>query len=299
MNYRPFLFLLFLLRASPLFAFGTDTLKIFYDIDKYDLSYGDKLRIRLLVDSLTEKDSIKVLGYADYLGHTDDNLELSGNRAESIKKYMLTLNSKLRIVTDWKGEVETKAKKSPDGEPISRRVDIIKLPKKQNIKLLVAAPVNKAGPVKPGLIPRKPALTRGDSIFNNKVYTIDKLDVGSSVSLEELTFQMGRHYLNPEARPYLNTLLQYLKYHTNIVFQIVGHVCCGHTDVDGYDQDTGEDKLSLNRAKAIYEYFLQKGIDANRMTYRGLGSTKPKVWPETSEHDEYLNRRVEIVILSK
>jgi outer membrane protein OmpA-like peptidoglycan-associated protein len=141
--------------------------------------------------------------------------------------------------------------------------------------------------------------SKADSVFNEKIRSLENLDVGTSISLEELTFQMGRHYLNLDAERYLLVLLDCLKTHSNIVFQIVGHVCCRYTTIDGYDQDTKEDKLSVNRAKYIYEFFLANGIDANRMTYKGLGSTKPKVWPETTEHDQYLNRRVEIVIVSK
>jgi len=135
--------------------------------------------------------------------------------------------------------------------------------------------------------------------FSEKINGLDKLAVGSSISLEELTFQPGRHFLNPEAVRYVDKLLKYLKKHPNIRFQILGHICCEVVNKDGEDFDTGEYTLSVNRAKFIYDYFVKSGISADRMTYKGLGHSQPKVFPERTEHDRYLNRRVEIMITGK
>jgi len=97
----------------------------------------------------------------------------------------------------------------------------------------------------------------------------------------------------------VDTLLTYLKSHINLVFEIQGHICCVINEGDSQDYDTGQNGLSTNRAKAIYDYFSQNGINTRRMSYKGLGSSDPKVWPELSEHDRYLNRRVEILVISK
>jgi outer membrane protein OmpA-like peptidoglycan-associated protein len=123
--------------------------------------------------------------------------------------------------------------------------------------------------------------------------------VGSSISFEELTFQPGRHFLNPEAVRYLTTILKFMQKHINITFQIIGHICCETDGRDGEDYDSGGYVLSVNRAKFIYDYFIEKGIAANRMTFKGVGSTRQKVFPERSEHDRYLNRRVEFLITGK
>ena len=82
--------------------------------------------------------------------------------------------------------------------------------------------------------------------------------------------------------------------------QIEGHICClMNKNVDGYDYDTGEHLLSENRAKAIYDYLAEKGIDTGRMKYIGLSNTKPLRWPEDTGEDQDMNRRVEIRILEK
>jgi len=52
--------------------------------------------------------------------------------------------------------------------------------------------------------------------------------------------------------------------------------------------------LSENRAKVILNYIVSKGIDEERLLYKGYGGTKP-VAPNDSEDNKKKNRRVEIV----
>jgi outer membrane protein OmpA-like peptidoglycan-associated protein len=289
--------------VSASFALVTDTVKIFYPINKYELAVADKVKLTALADSLHAADTVLVVGYTDYLGNSKDNLVLSKNRAGAIKNFMFSLNKGLVILTDGKGEVPAATARSVFGEPVNRRADIIRMIKRRDKKILAIMPVTVPPVTHPdSTLLKMPSvdLTGADKeTFNNKINALATLEVGSSVSLEELTFQMGRHFLNPEAVPYVNTLLAYLKKHKNITFEIRGHICCEYGDNDGFDRDTGDQTLSENRAKFIYDYFIKKGIKANRMTYKGLGASKPKIWPERSGHDSYLNRRVEILITGK
>ena len=50
---------------------------------------------------------------------------------------------------------------------------------------------------------------------------------------------------------------------------------------------------SKKRAKSVAEYFISKGIAANRITYHGYGDTKP-IADNSTEEGRSLNRRVEI-----
>ncbi|MBK6526504.1 MAG: OmpA family protein [Crocinitomicaceae bacterium] len=52
----------------------------------------------------------------------------------------------------------------------------------------------------------------------------------------------------------------------------------GHTDTQGDDKHNLE--LSHNRAKAVYEYLISKGISKDRMTYKGYGETQPVITDE-------------------
>ena len=50
--------------------------------------------------------------------------------------------------------------------------------------------------------------------------------------------------------------------------------------------------LSVARAKYVYDYFIEKGIDKSRMSYEGLAHS----FPLGGSDDK--NRRVEILIVS-
>jgi outer membrane protein OmpA-like peptidoglycan-associated protein len=65
----------------------------------------------------------------------------------------------------------------------------------------------------------------------------------------------------------------------------------GHTDSRG--DDFYNKALSLDRANAVRNYLIFKGIAADRLTAVGFGETKPKVTPEASNEDRAANRRIE------
>jgi OOP family OmpA-OmpF porin len=72
----------------------------------------------------------------------------------------------------------------------------------------------------------------------------------------------------------------------------------GHTDSRGSDEYNM--RLSEARANAVRDYFITKNcISADRITARGYGKTMPVVFPEKSEADYQLNRRVEIKFMGE
>ncbi len=73
-------------------------------------------------------------------------------------------------------------------------------------------------------------------------------------------------------------------------------------EINGYTDDVGNDfanqQLSEARAKACYEYLVQKGIDPSLMSYNGYGETNPIADNRTAE-GRRMNRRVEFILLPK
>jgi outer membrane protein OmpA-like peptidoglycan-associated protein len=67
----------------------------------------------------------------------------------------------------------------------------------------------------------------------------------------------------------------------------------GHTDSQG--SDATNQPLSLNRAKAVRDYLVSRGVSCEKITAVGLGSTKAIADNKTAENRAN-NRRVEIVI---
>ena len=85
----------------------------------------------------------------------------------------------------------------------------------------------------------------------------------------------------------------------SLVIEIQGHICCiGSGDGPDFD-DNNRNVLSVNRAKAVYEYLVQNGIEKSRLSYAGFGADSKLVWPENTEAARESNRRVEIKILKK
>ena len=96
--------------------------------------------------------------------------------------------------------------------------------------------------------------------------------------------------LLPESEPILEDLLYILEKYPALKIQIQGHVCC---------QPENEERLSFKRAETVYEYLVNNGIDKDRLSHTGFGSTKPiYTLPEKNEQERVANRRVEIQIIA-
>ncbi|MCC6721156.1 MAG: PD40 domain-containing protein [Bacteroidia bacterium] len=123
-------------------------------------------------------------------------------------------------------------------------------------------------------------------------YLIDvplkKIKSGKSIQLYNVFFNVNKSELKPESKPELERLLSLLKLNPKIRIEIVGH-----TDNSG--NETINQPLSQNRAKAVYDWLIANGIDAARMTYIGYGSTIPIMSNDTDE-GKRKNRRTEIKI---
>jgi outer membrane protein OmpA-like peptidoglycan-associated protein len=126
----------------------------------------------------------------------------------------------------------------------------------------------------------------------------NRAPVGSIIRLENLNFYGGRHILLPQSFATLRALLKLMLENPALEIEIHGHVCCTPPDFDGRDNDTNTNNLSVNRARAIYDFLIENGIDTNRMSYRGFGAKYPLV-AERTEEDRSTNRRVEIKIVKK
>ena len=67
----------------------------------------------------------------------------------------------------------------------------------------------------------------------------------------------------------------------------------GHTDSQGSDKIN--QPLSLNRADAVRDYLVSRGVDSNRISAIGMGSSRPLLDNKNAENRAN-NRRVEIII---
>jgi outer membrane protein OmpA-like peptidoglycan-associated protein len=120
---------------------------------------------------------------------------------------------------------------------------------------------------------------------------MNKIQVGKAIVLRNVFFDVNKSTLRPESVQELERLVTILKENPTIKIQI-----SGHTDSDGND-DTNM-KLSDDRAGAVVQYLISKGIDTKRLTFKGYGETKP-IAPNDTPENKQLNRRTEFEIISQ
>ncbi len=118
---------------------------------------------------------------------------------------------------------------------------------------------------------------------------LDPIAIGNKTILKNIFFETDKYVLKPESKAELNKLISFMKTNPNVKIEI-----SGHTDNRGSKEHNM--KLSLNRAKAVYDYLVNHGIAASRLTYKGYGYDKPIATNDTPE-GRALNRRTEFKII--
>ena len=254
----------FFLLLIPFFSFSQFSFEhsIYFETDEFFIEKTEETRLYKFVESLPVEDLIKIeiSGFCDDVGAENYNLVLSQNRALAIKDVFSSASffpNKI-VSVDGKGEILLNIYPSENPEivrSLNRRVDVVVSYAEKQI-------VEKEKPKKP-----------------------------SRIVLKNVHFITGYSYLTRGSKETLNTLVETLK-KESFSFIIQGHVCCTEGDLDAIDKKTKERNLSVARAKYVYDYFLNRGIDKNRMSFEGLAHR----FPLGGSYDK--DRRVEILILS-
>ena len=104
-----------------------------------------------------------------------------------------------------------------------------------------------------------------------------------------VNFDFGTAKLRPEATKHLNGVVAVLNEFPTVKFNLLGYA--DDVGLEAYNL-----RLSKNRAIAVKEYLVQKGVDSNRLKIKGHGEQYPIASNQTAEGRE-ANRRVEIVIV--
>lgn len=130
-------------------------------------------------------------------------------------------------------------------------------------------------------------LLKKDSVKIDVPKLINQYDdaINKTLTLNNIVFETNKSDLLSSSFVELNKLSGYLKEHPQYAIEI-----SGHTDNTGNEVDNL--KLSKDRAKAVVDYLINKGIDNKRLVYNGYGSEN-QLMPNDSEENKTKNRRVE------
>ena len=118
-----------------------------------------------------------------------------------------------------------------------------------------------------------------------------KIDIGSKIVLRNIFFDFNKSTLRPESVYELTQLINLLKETPNLKIELSGHT-------DNVGTASYNLKLSEERAKAVVDYLISKGINSSRLTYKGYGFEQPVATNDTEEGRQ-LNRRTEFKITEK
>lgn len=133
----------------------------------------------------------------------------------------------------------------------------------------------------------------GAAAFRNGCH----LDDNTPLILRGVAFLFDSSDLTGESTEVLREARDIIRQHPKTLISIDGH-----TDAKGserYNED-----LSYRRARSVYRYFIENGIEPERLSIRGFGESIPIAANETENGADYpdgraLNRRVELSVVDR
>lgn len=297
------------------------TVAVHFKFDKYDISDEDKSKLLTFMSSHPNIDNLAINGHCDHVGGYSYNDWLSMQRALAAKKILLQNQPidgfdlsihafgkrQLLFPTDWENRVVIVTAKWKQSPPVVEAAPVVEEKTAEPVAAKEPEPQPQPEPVKeevvfeetPSATPKEIPDIKGD-LSDNLTNVIRQTKVGESIVLRNIYFEEGRHTFAKGSQTTLDALVKVMKSMPTLEVELQGHMCCADTlAVDGLDFDTNEFNLSVNRAKAVFDYLTNNGINAGRMHYAGFGSRKRIAYPEKNDNDRNKNRRVELKILKK
>lgn len=277
MRLTPILLLLFISKIS----FGQTLTTLYFNIGAYEIGTQNAYVLDSLVyyNAITPNKKYNIIGYADNTGGEQINEQLSNLRASSVFNYLNSLgidSNNISIITG-KGAIGTKGENNRG----NRKVEIVAnaIIKREKDKELVDSTIK---------------------------IDIDNIREGAAFNLEKLFFIGGKAIVQPQSKPTLEELLKVMKTNPKLTIQLEGHVHydpgtpippAGFKDGEIITQtkeehDASMQKLSEDRAIAVRDYLIEKGIDDKRIKVIGYSYSKILFSPKN-------NRRVQVRVLSK
>lgn len=267
-----------------------EAIPIGYDIVLYNTSFGAGKTtfpnpdanpdLQNLVKALEANPDleIEVGGYTDNSGSANANRDYSEKRAKFIYDYLLSKGIDEGRIS-YKGYGEKKplySNRYKSGRSGNRRIEI--------------KVINKYKHSGDKLVDEKPKSHFGNVVsLDAFLKEIENQEVGAQAVIDSVIFEPYSFEIPERAFEQLQSLIDTLKKYDDLKIEIQGH-----TDKSGMEEQNIE--LSKQRASSVYNYLIEKGIDASKVTYKGYGSSEP-IFTNQYKWGREKNRRIQVKLL--
>ncbi|HEY1924216.1 MAG TPA: OmpA family protein [Candidatus Acidoferrum sp.] len=115
----------------------------------------------------------------------------------------------------------------------------------------------------------------------------DEINKSGRVAVYGIRFETGKAAILPDSESVLGEIVKLLQQNPDLKLRVEGHT-------DNQGNAAANQSLSEKRAQAVVAWLTAHGVEAGRLTAKGLGQTKP-VEDNSTEDGRAKNRRVELV----
>jgi outer membrane protein OmpA-like peptidoglycan-associated protein len=117
---------------------------------------------------------------------------------------------------------------------------------------------------------------------------LNPIEKGEKTTLNNVLFEHDSFALSEKSNIALLFVADYMINHPDLNIEIAGHT-------DNIGSDSYNLRLSKNRVHSVFNYLINNGVDEERLTYQGYGSTSP-VASNANDFGRAKNRRIELKI---
>ncbi len=132
------------------------------------------------------------------------------------------------------------------------------------------------------------SLVASEAAISNLGENPDPRDVARALSLQVINFELDNALIPDVNKPYLDRAAEIITQVPNMELMIIGHT-------DAQASNAYNMQLSQDRANAVKEYLVSKGVDASKLSTKGRGETDP-VATNATEQGRFRNRRIEFSV---
>ncbi len=262
-----------------------DSLLVYFEVGAYKLTSSEKVNVKQAAESWENIRVRKIVieGYCDDTGSEVLNFELSENRAYALYEALSEsgIDESLLNKTLGRGAVY-----------IDEENNNLEQQRKENRRASAYVWFEpKDAPAHSNTATTISSKTVDVKVAPKPIIMGTNIATGDRFTLDKVLFVGSRDIILASSYGYLKQFTDELTARPDVKIKIEGHVCCTNPGKDGVNADTKKKNLSYVRAKAVFDYLAEHGIDAARMTYGGMMGDYPL------GGDPSLDRRVEILII--